>query len=83
MMSAGRLSSVFLKDGTDHELRLVLVDLIGLVQHLGRDLVSLSGPLRQWNAFGFQDSFLLCSCGRRQFIRDGLPDLKHSHNYSP
>jgi hypothetical protein len=72
-----------LKGGTDHGRRSVLVDFIGLVQHLGRDLTGFGGPLSQWNAFGFQNGFLLCSCGRRQVICDSLSDLKHSHNYPP
>ena len=83
LMRVGSLFALSLKGGTDHGRRSVLVDFIGLIQHLGRDLIGLSGPLSQWNAFGFQNGFLLCSCGRRQVICDGLSDLKHSHNYPP
>jgi len=51
MMRVGYLCSMPLKGGTDHGRRSVLVDFIGLVQHLGRDLTGFGGPLSQWNAF--------------------------------
>src|SRR5574338_1048722 len=72
-----------LGNGTENERRSVFVDFVSLINHLCRDLITLGGPLSQWNALGLQDGLLLGSRCHGEFIGHCLLDLKHSHTSSP